>query len=126
MNPGTLLSNVRRLPAIYHVIAVEVTTWQSWGVYWILFGLAAFILLWHWRTLSNRLLLAGTLLPFALYSAIYIFSAWDFYLDHVASSVPRLLAQFVPATLLGIGAALAQFIARRAPDAVSAPASDPA
>jgi hypothetical protein len=55
-------------------------------------------------------LLIGTLLPFALYSLAYVFSAWDLYLNHVTSSIPRLLAQFVPATLLGIGAALAQFV----------------
>ncbi len=130
MNPANFLSNVNRVPSIYHAIALEITTWQNWGIYWILFGLAAVILVFYWRALSNRLLLAGTLLPLALYSVVYIFSGWDFYLDHVASSIPRLLAQFVPATLLGIGAALAQFVAGRGKtpgkDPGSAPAGDPA
>jgi len=124
INPGNLVSNVHRLPSIYHVIAEEMTTWQNWGFYWIIFALAALLLSFYWRALSNALLLAGTLLPLGLYSAVYVFSAWELYLNHVASSIPRLLAQLVPATLLGIGAALAQFGPRRAAGAGSAVPTD--
>ena len=76
--------------------------------------------------MSNRLLLAGTLLPLVLYSGVYIFSAWELYLNHVASSLPRLLAQFVPASLLGIGAAVAQFVARREEESIGLDAGLPA
>ncbi len=127
INPRNLFANLHRVPSIYHVIAAEITTWQNWGIYWIIFALAALVLACSWRTLSNRILLAGTLLPFALYSAVYIFSAWELYLNHVAASIPRLLAQFVPATLLGVGAAVAQFVVRikKAPAGEAADAASP-
>ena len=110
IRPSTFLANAHRLPSICRVIAAEFMTWENWGVYWLIVALAGLVLLYHWRLLSNRLLLVAALLPFSLYSGVYVFSAWHLYLEHVASSIPRLLAQLVPVTLLAIGAAVAQFL----------------
>jgi hypothetical protein len=113
INRETFPANLARLPSIYRVIFAEVSTLQSWGVFWGVSALALLFLGFRWRYLTERLLAIFAVIPFALYSGIYILSGWEHYLDHVASSVPRLLMQLVPVLLLGIGVVLAEVASGR-------------
>ena len=115
INRETLPANLSRLPAIYRVMLTEVSTLQNWGLFWGVAGLTLLYLAFRWRYLTERLLMVFTLIPLGLYSGIYVLSAWNHYLDHVASSVPRLLMQLVPVTLLGVGIVLAELGAGRSP-----------
>jgi hypothetical protein len=118
INKDSLLGNLNRLPMIYRTILAEVSTVDSWGIFWLAAAPALLFLLYRWRYLTERLLGLLILAPLALYSCIYVFSAWHDYVDHVASSVPRLLMQLVPVTMLGIGLAVSELVYgnRRASD----------
>ncbi len=110
INRESVTANFSRLPAIYRVIFSEVSTFANWGVFWLAAALAFLFLIYRWRYLTERLLALLIVTPVVLYSGIYVFSAWTRYLDHVASSVPRLLMQLVPVALLGIGLAISQIV----------------
>jgi len=118
INKESLVGNFNRLPSIYRVIFAEVSALESWGIFWLAAGLAVLFLIYRWRYLTERLLALLIVTPLVLYSGIYVFSAWNHYLDHVASSVPRLLMQLVPVGLLGIGLAVSEIVygGRRATD----------
>ncbi len=117
----SLMNNFSRLPGIYRVILAEVSTPENWGIFWVVAGVALLFLICRWRYLTERLLILLIVTPLALYSGIYVFSAWNHYMDHVASSIPRLLMQLVPVTLLGIGLAVSELVygSRRATDPVA-------
>jgi general stress protein CsbA len=121
INRETMPSNLARLPAIYRVILSEVSSRESWGLFWVAAGLTLLFLAFRWRYLTERLLLVFTVIPIGLYSGIYVLSAWQQYLDHVASSVPRLLMQLVPVTLLGLGIVLAEIAPGARPSRGPAP-----
>jgi hypothetical protein len=108
INRETLLTHVRWLPSIYRVILIEVSTGQDWGVFWGVAAVAFGFLIFRWRYLVERLLTVFVWAPLTLYSLTYLFSSWNHYVDHVASSIARLLMQLVPVTMLGIGVVLAQ------------------
>jgi hypothetical protein len=103
----TLRANLGRLVPIYGALFKEVAAVSSWGIFWLLTATAFVYLLWGWRRLPYLLMLGTTLLPIFLYSLTYLFSAWPQYLDHVSTSLPRLLMQVVPVAWLSIGAAFA-------------------
>ena len=120
----TFPANLARLPSIYRVILAEVSTQQHWGFFWGVSVLALLFLGFHWRYLTERLLVIFAVIPFALYSGVYVLSGWEHYLDHVASSISRLLMQLVPVLLLGIGVVLAEVgSGRKRPVASSAEAA---
>jgi hypothetical protein len=56
--------------------------------------------------MQNVILVGATLIPIVLYCATYLFSNWPNYIAHVTSSLPRLLMQMVPTTLLAIATVL--------------------
>lgn len=113
INRETFPANLVRLPSIYEVIFAEISTRQNWGFFWGVSALAILFLGFRWRYLTERLLVIFAVTPLVLYSGIYVLSAWEHYLDHVASSAPRLLLQLVPVLLLGIGVALAEVASTR-------------
>ncbi len=110
INKESLLGNFHRLPSVYRVIFAEVSTIQNWGFFWVAAGIAFLLLIYRWRYLTERLLSLLIAVPLVLYSCVYVFSAWHQYLDHVASSIPRLLMQLVPVALLGIGLAVSELV----------------
>jgi len=110
INKDSLFGNLNRLPGIYRLILAEVLDVQNWGIFWLPAALAVLFLVYRWRYLTERLLALLIVAPLLLYSCVYIFSAWTRYLDHVASSMPRLLMQLVPVTLLGIGLAVSGLV----------------
>jgi hypothetical protein len=124
INKETALANFQRLPSIYRVILAEVSTGQDWGIFWAVAALAFLFLIFRWRYLTERLLMVFIALPVALYSFTYVFSSWPHYLDHVASSIPRLLMQLVPVTMLGIGVALVEVTSSRRPTSAATPKRD--
>jgi hypothetical protein len=103
----TVRANLGRLVPVYGALFKEVAAVSSWGIFWLLTATACVYLLWGWRRLPYLLMLGTTLLPIFLYSLTYLFSAWHEYLDHVSTSLPRLLMQVVPVAWLSIGAAFA-------------------
>ncbi len=102
-----LKSNLTRLVPIHHLLFSEMTTMDHWGIFWLLPLVACVYLAHRGRDPRFVVLAAAWLVPILIYSLAYVFSAWDRYLDHVASSIARLLIQVVPVAWLAIAAAFA-------------------
>ncbi len=113
LSGATLRSNLLRIPSIARVVLTEATTVSNWGIFWLVAVAAGLYLLWRWRDLPCSLLAGTIFVPIFLYSFTYIFSAWHLYLDHVSSSISRLLMQMVPVAFLGVGVALAECTSKR-------------
>jgi hypothetical protein len=108
----TVRSNLGRLPSIYHVVLIEASTVSHWGIFWLVAAAALSYLVWRWRELPCSLLLWTILVPLCLYSFTYVFSAWHVYLDHVSSSISRLMMQVVPAAWLAIGIVVSEWTSK--------------
>jgi hypothetical protein len=102
LNLSTLVAHVDRILPICQAVLTDMARLEHWSIFWLLVAAACMSTLWRWRSLPSSLLLSATLLPILIYSSTYIFSAWPDYLDHVNSSIPRLLMHVVPAAWLSI------------------------
>jgi hypothetical protein len=107
VTPSSFHANYGRITSIYGAMFNEMATVEHWGMFWAVTALAALCALWNWRRVFPLFLLTSVCLPLAVYSFSYVFSSWPHYLDHVGSSIPRLIMQFVPVALLLIGTAVA-------------------
>jgi hypothetical protein len=69
-------------------------------------------------------LFAAMLLPLSLYSAIYIFSAWNPMMLHLTNSMPRLLVQLSLPGMLALSAAAMGLLGLKEPAASGRPAGE--
>jgi hypothetical protein len=101
MRPATLVANLPRVLEIVPGVLAEMGRQTYWGWFWPALVLAVPPLLpREWRRVQ-WLLAAAILAPLSLYSAIYIFSAWNPMMLHLTNSMPRLLVQLsLPAMLV--------------------------
>jgi len=95
-----------RLPFVVTALARELFAWQRWCLLWPLTLVAVIRIardpaLARWRLIAP---VVGSLL--ALYSGIYIFSAWPSLALHVVTSLPRLLLPVAMPALLAVAAAV--------------------
>lgn len=100
------VSHLSRLGPILQVLVEEATTLSRWNLLWFMtiFAFCSFAILN--RTRRALILVVCSVLPIALYCATYLFSSWPDYLDHVRSSLPRLLLHVAPLAILSIALAL--------------------
>jgi hypothetical protein len=99
----TLVANLNRGPAIVSALVTELANWRSWSLLWVL----PLLLLIRLRPRQPARLQAAALLvmlivPLACFGLAYFFSAWTPFTSHIEASLPRILAQVAPATLLVI------------------------
>ncbi len=103
---ASLWSNLGRGPEIVREIGREMTDWHHWSLLWpgLLLALPLFI------SRSSRkqpvVLLLAVAMPVILYSGIYFFSAWSPFIDHVHTSLSRLLLQVSLVAILIVGLAV--------------------
>jgi hypothetical protein len=101
----TVAGHLNRLPIILAALRVELLTFNHWSLLWPLAAVGAF------RVLRVRSLAAWRFLPeiiialLALYSGIYILSAWTSLGLHLVTSLPRLLLPVAMPALLLVAAA---------------------
>lgn len=101
-----LTQNMGRVGPIARIAFEEISEMTHWSIFWLL-ALIAMIYLFGSRQFQRILLALAVITPIALYSMIYIFSAWPSYTAHVTSSLPRLFLQLMLPGWLAIGLALA-------------------
>ena len=103
---GNLWSNIGRVKSLALWMATETVSWSRWSVLWP--ALLISLLLMgkrSWR--DGRLsLLIGIVVPTALYLATYIFTNWSPYMQHVESSMSRLMLAPALLALLIIATAM--------------------
>jgi hypothetical protein len=103
--PAVFWSNLGRAVEIGHVVAGQMLNWYDWSLLWpgVILALPLFI------SKSSRkqpvTLLSAITLPVILYSGIFLFSAWSPYIDHVYTSISRLLLQVSLVAILIVGLA---------------------
>ncbi len=100
VTPSTLRSNLWRAPDIAQAVLQELLNWRRWGLLWIAAFLAAAFLAMNRSRKHSIILPLSVVIPVALYSGIYLFSAWGDFLLHLTNSFPRLLLQVSPAAVL--------------------------
>jgi hypothetical protein len=100
---ANVVTNAPRIGNILNALACKLCTIEDWSLLWIIFPVA---LLWV-ALKENRILglqlFTLVFTPLALYSGIYILSAWNPYQDHIAYSLPRLISNLSLVALLTLG-----------------------
>jgi hypothetical protein len=116
---SSALEHADRLPFVVTALGRELIAWERWSLLWPL-TVAAAIRIAREPTLARWRLLAPVIaVLLALYTGIYIFSAWPKLALHVATSLPRLLLPVAMPALLAIAAAIPRW-KRQGPDQTAA------
>jgi hypothetical protein len=106
INPESLLTGSGRAPIVAWAVLAELVNWRLWGALWLLVAVTIGLLIWR-RELKNRFVLPlAILLPFTLYSSVYLFSLWPLFVIHLESSFPRLLIHLSLVAVLLVGTQL--------------------
>jgi hypothetical protein len=102
ITPSTLAGHVDRLWPLMREVAREMMNLGHWSLLWL--GVVVAVLVSIFRGRANaRAWLAPSLavvVPFCVYTGIYLFSAAPDYLVHFWTSYPRLLLQLAPAGIV--------------------------
>lgn len=98
-----LRSNLSRVPVIAQYLLREMTSWRTWSLLWPGMLLALPPLLDRRKRTLTAVALAAIISPVSLYSAIYLFSAWNPFTLHIEASLSRLLLQISLVVLLLVG-----------------------
>jgi len=103
---GKLTELAARIGPITRLLLVEVSNQADWSIFWLAAALAVLYLVFRFRTMQSWILIAAVIAPIGLYCATYLFTTWSSYTAHVTSSLPRLLLQIIPVSLLAIATVL--------------------
>jgi hypothetical protein len=95
-----------RIAPIARLLLVEVSNQTDWSIFWLAAALAMFYLAFRFYAMQSWILIGAVIAPIVFYCATYLFTTWSNYSAHVTSSLPRLLLQIVPASLLAIATVL--------------------
>ncbi len=103
---GKLTELGARIGPIARLLLLEVSNQTDWSIFWLAAALAIFYLAFRFYAMQSWILIGAVIAPIVLYCASYLFTTWSSYSAHVTSSLPRLLLQIVPASLLAIATVL--------------------
>jgi hypothetical protein len=103
---GKLTEPAARIGPIARLLLLELSNQTDWSIFWLAAALALIYLAFRFRVMQSWILITAVIAPIALYCATYLFTTWSNYLAHVTSSLPRLILQMVPASLLAIATVL--------------------
>jgi len=121
LTPATFLANVSRIPHIAELAVAQLLTFSAWSLLWIV--LLGSVLVAARRLPIQGWALLGVLLgQMVIYLLSYVFSSWQPYTLHIATSFDRLVAQTVPVAvlvLLQAGEALSGLARGARPDTTS-------
>ena len=104
--PARLLANASRLGGILHELGLTLGSTSLWDIFWLLSALALIMVARRQRDRSAATIAWLLLAPLLAYTGSYVFSAWPDFIDHIDTSLPRLLIQLTPAAWLLIALAL--------------------
>ncbi len=100
-----LVHHIDRVSALLHALAEQLLLESSWGFVWVLVA-AGVVLRPPTRHAPRALLLWAVVVHLLSLTMIYTFSTWDPYMNHVNSSIDRLVFQVFPLGLLILSTAI--------------------
>lgn len=100
-----LVDHADRVPILLNVLADQLLLASSWGFVWVLVA-AAVVLRPPIRSAPRGFLLWAVVVHLLSLTMIYTFSTWDPYMNHVNSSIDRLVFQVLPLGLLILSTAI--------------------
>jgi hypothetical protein len=103
---GKLTETAARIGPIARLLLLDLSNQADWGIFWLAAALALLYLAFRFRAMQSWILIGAVIAPIVLYCATYLFTTWSNYSAHVTSSLPRLIFQMVPASLLAIATVL--------------------
>jgi hypothetical protein len=101
----TLSQNAGRIVSISKMLCLEISDPGNWSIFWLIAAVAIIYLLLRIRNLQSAVLFCAIVLPITAYLSVYIFSAWPDYIQHVGTSLARLLTHIVPVLWIAIAGA---------------------
>jgi hypothetical protein len=101
----TLSHNAGRFGRILQILCLEISDPGNWSIFWLIAAAAIIYMLLRIRNLQSAVLFCAIVLPIMAYLSVYIFSAWPDYLQHVGTSLARLLTHVVPVLWIAIAGA---------------------
>lgn len=104
VNPNSLQNNLWRVPVVVRAELLQLANWQYWGLMWLLVAATIVLSIWRRESKGFFVLPLAILLPFSIYSSVYIFSIWPSFVTHLESSFPRLLIHISLTAVLMVGA----------------------
>jgi len=105
--PGTAFANLGRMVPVIENLVSQLADIRTWSLLWGAFAVALACLAFRSQRSLATWLFLSVALPLGIESSIYIFSAWPSYLNHIHTSLPRLIMQVSLGGLLAITLAAA-------------------
>ena len=102
VSAAVIQANLNRVSPILWSLLEEMARVERWNLLWFIALVAFFSVLLRKRNLTTAILAISTAAPLVLYSSTYLFSAWPNYLQHIESSLARLLLHVTPVALLSL------------------------
>jgi hypothetical protein len=113
LNFSTFRLNAGRAIPIGRELLIEMARLSDWSLFWLLVVTAFLYRFARRRDLCLLILFIAVVAPISVYAGTYVFSGHKDYFWHIATSLPRLLMQIVPAAWLVVA------LAMRPPDFIS-------
>ena len=111
VRPATLWAHLDRWPPVVKAMYSEMADWTHWSLMWPGLLLALPLTRSAERRAQVVALLTAVIAPVILYSWVYVFSSLQ-YMEHVTSSLSRLLLQVTPVAVLILGLSIPRYRAR--------------
>jgi hypothetical protein len=111
VRPATLWAHLDRWPPVVKAMYSEMADWTHWSLMWPGLLLALPMTRSTERRAQIIALLMAVIAPVTLYSWVYVFSSLQ-YMEHVTSSLSRLLLQVTPVAVLILGLSIPRYRAR--------------
>ena len=109
LRPAEFFAHIGRIEMIAKFLGAQFIDWDRWSVLWIATPVALWQLARSRRNIEALVLTLCIFLPVALYSGIYIFSAWPSVGAHISTSLPRLMLDVALVAVLAIALVLPSF-----------------
>ncbi|MEP6810138.1 MAG: hypothetical protein ABI992_07830 [Chthoniobacterales bacterium] len=103
---ATLQTNLPRAGTIARLLGEELIATSRWSIFWVLVALGFGVLLLRARDRQLLILASAIFAPMAAYAGAYFFSGWGDWVEHIHSSLTRLLLQLMPVAWLVIALAV--------------------
>ena len=106
VTPSNFLAHADRILPVIRATTTELGNLDHWSVLWFGVAAAAIALVITHRTRVTMALVAAVLVPIALETTVYFFSAQASFLAHLLNSYCRLLLQVAPAGIVLVALAI--------------------
>jgi len=109
LRPGTLWAHLDRWPLVLTATFREMADWTHWSLMWPGLLLTLPLMKSSERRAQVVVLLIGVIAPVISYSWAYVFSSYADFMEHVNTSLSRLLLHVAPVAVLILGLSIPRY-----------------